>query len=100
MEFLNKNLSSDSQQAAFNAVSAGEFLLASVQDKEYNDGSFEMFVLSILQNHSCFRCPFHSAVPDLSLCKASDLEQNISHCFVIAVVKKAVRFSSVFFTTT
>jgi len=46
MEFLNENLSLPSHRPYCIRLSGGEFLLATVQDKEYNVIIVKMFLLS------------------------------------------------------
>ncbi len=66
MEFLNENLSLPSHRPYCIRLSGGEFLLATVQDKEYNVIIVKMLLLSTLLNHSYF-CPCHSVVSGFSL---------------------------------
>ncbi len=48
MEFLNKNMAFKYSRPDVKHIDEGEFLLASVQDKEYNKNSVKMLLLSTL----------------------------------------------------
>jgi hypothetical protein len=52
MEFLNKNLAFKYCKPYVKRIDEGEFLLASVQDKEYNKNSVKTMLLSTLLTHS------------------------------------------------